>query len=204
MFLFYPGEQAMRTRSGDKHRDILDAATKVFARDGFDGARITAIADMADIATGSVYLYFQGKEAILDTLFCEFWERLLAEMRMIEPGDPFGRIRLQLGIFIEALSRDRDLCRVYLRDHHRFIARRPEGFLAYQQCVDLGDNFFRAASGSRVEGERFALSHAILFGEVRAALEYWLSSSDLPLEAIKEHTLTMAMAGLAALAEEET
>jgi TetR/AcrR family transcriptional regulator, fatty acid metabolism regulator protein len=66
----------MRTRSGDKERSIANAAVKVFARDGFHGAKISRIAREAGVATGSVYLYFRNKESILHHLFTELWRAM--------------------------------------------------------------------------------------------------------------------------------
>ncbi len=51
-----------------RHRQLLDAALRVFARDGFDGASVAAIADEAGVAKGSVYLYFDSKEALAGDL----------------------------------------------------------------------------------------------------------------------------------------
>lgn len=45
--------------------DILEAALHIFDRDGYDAARIADIAAAADVAKGTVYLYFENKEALL-------------------------------------------------------------------------------------------------------------------------------------------
>jgi TetR/AcrR family fatty acid metabolism transcriptional regulator len=66
----------MRRKSGDKEKSIANAAIKVFARDGFHGAKITRIAEEAGVATGSVYLYFKNKESILKHLFSQLWQEL--------------------------------------------------------------------------------------------------------------------------------
>ena len=51
-----------------RQRQLLDAALRVFARDGFDGASVASIADEAGVAKGSVYLYFDSKEALAGDL----------------------------------------------------------------------------------------------------------------------------------------
>jgi len=45
--------------------EILQAAARVFARRGFDGATIREIAEEADIAEGTIYNYFESKEDLL-------------------------------------------------------------------------------------------------------------------------------------------
>ena len=65
----------------DKRRIILDAAVRVFARQGFHTCRVSDIADEAGVAYGLVYHYFQSKDEVLDTLFLERWDVLLEAIR---------------------------------------------------------------------------------------------------------------------------
>jgi AcrR family transcriptional regulator len=51
-----------------RQRQLLDAALRVFSKDGFDGASVASIADEAGVAKGSVYLYFDSKEALAGDL----------------------------------------------------------------------------------------------------------------------------------------
>jgi TetR/AcrR family transcriptional regulator, fatty acid metabolism regulator protein len=64
--------------AADRRRQILDAAVRVFARQGFHGCRVSDIADEAGVAYGLVYHYFRSKEEVLDTLFLERWDVLVA------------------------------------------------------------------------------------------------------------------------------
>jgi len=54
---------------------ILDAATSLFARDGWRSATTRAIAVEAGIATGTLFNYFPTKESIAATLIAEALER---------------------------------------------------------------------------------------------------------------------------------
>ncbi len=67
-----------RASGGDKRRMILDAAVVAFARRGFHACRVSDIADEANVAYGLVYHYFRSKDEILDTLFLDRWNVLLA------------------------------------------------------------------------------------------------------------------------------
>jgi AcrR family transcriptional regulator len=62
----------------DKRRMILDAAVVAFAERGFHACRVSDIADEANVAYGLVYHYFRSKDEVLDTLFVERWNVLLA------------------------------------------------------------------------------------------------------------------------------
>ena len=50
------------TTPPDKRRMILDAAVRVFARQGFHHCRVSDVADEAGVAYGLVYHYFDSKE----------------------------------------------------------------------------------------------------------------------------------------------
>ncbi len=71
---------------------ILDAAVRVFARQGFHTCRVSDIADEAGVAYGLVYHYFQSKDEVLDTLFLERWDVMLEAIREIDAArDPRAR-----------------------------------------------------------------------------------------------------------------
>jgi TetR/AcrR family transcriptional regulator, fatty acid metabolism regulator protein len=67
-------ERPRRTRRSARTRErILAAATEVFARRGFHGARVADIAEQAGIAYGLVYHHFRNKDEILAAIFSERW-----------------------------------------------------------------------------------------------------------------------------------
>ena len=86
----------MVARAGtvDKRRVILDAAVRVFARQGFHTCRVSDIADEAGVAYGLVYHYFQSKDEVLDTLFLERWDVLLAAIRETDEQAEMARDKL--------------------------------------------------------------------------------------------------------------
>jgi TetR/AcrR family transcriptional regulator, fatty acid metabolism regulator protein len=70
--------------AADKRRAILDAAVRVFARQGFHTCRVSDIADEAGVAYGLVYHYFASKDEVLNTLFSERWDVMLEAIREID------------------------------------------------------------------------------------------------------------------------
>jgi TetR/AcrR family transcriptional regulator, fatty acid metabolism regulator protein len=78
----------------DKRRIILDAAVRVFARQGFHTCRVSDIADEAGVAYGLVYHYFQSKDEVLDTLFLERWGLMVDAIAAIDRRDIPARAKL--------------------------------------------------------------------------------------------------------------
>lgn len=62
----------------DKAARILAAATAVFSRYGFRRAAIDDVAREAGVAKGTVYLYYESKEALFRAVAQDFADRMLA------------------------------------------------------------------------------------------------------------------------------
>jgi TetR/AcrR family transcriptional regulator, fatty acid metabolism regulator protein len=100
----------------DKRRVILDAAVRVFARQGFHTCRVSDIADEAGVAYGLVYHYFQSKDEVLDTLFLERWEVMLETIREIDKRDVPAREKLETiaSFIVDSYRHDPDLMKVII------------------------------------------------------------------------------------------
>lgn len=85
------------TKRDRTRRQLLDAATKVFAARGFEAAAIQEIAAVAGVANGTFYNYFPTKEAILEAAAVQygvsFCERITASYAHI----PDGAERMSIG-----------------------------------------------------------------------------------------------------------
>ncbi len=70
----------------NKKTAILEAALKVFANNGFEGATIDKIAKEAGIAKGLLYTYYSGKEELLEALIRFGMEKALTYIGTNTPG----------------------------------------------------------------------------------------------------------------------
>lgn len=102
-------------RNPEKYQRILDAALAVFAEKGFFVSRISDIADRADVADGTVYLYFKNKDEILTTAinsaFDTFMNNARTELETI--ADPAERLRRLARLHLEALGGNRNAAIVF-------------------------------------------------------------------------------------------
>jgi TetR/AcrR family transcriptional regulator, fatty acid metabolism regulator protein len=100
----------------DKRRVILDAAVRVFARQGFHNCRVSDIADQAGVAYGLVYHYFDSKDQMLNELFSERWALLLAagEEADREGGSPREKLATIAGFIIDSYRYDPELMKVII------------------------------------------------------------------------------------------
>ena len=100
----------------DKRRQILDAAIKVFARQGFHSTRVSDIADEAGVAYGLVYHYFDSKEEVLNELFTERWSLLLVAIDEADNAGQAPREKLAnvANFIIESYRHDPELMKVII------------------------------------------------------------------------------------------
>ena len=102
--------------AADKRRIILDAAVRVFARQGFNGCRVSDIADEAGVAYGLVYHYFRSKDEVLDTLFLERWNVLLEAIRETDSQEISPREKLYAiaSFIVDSYRHDPELMKVII------------------------------------------------------------------------------------------
>ena len=128
----------------DKRRIILDAAVRVFARQGFHTCRVSDIADEAGVAYGLVYHYFGSKDEVLDTLFLERWNVMLEAIRETDAQAIPARDKLFAiaSFIVDSYRHDRDLMKVIIvevtRAANTFGATHlPEIDKAYERIADI-------------------------------------------------------------------
>jgi len=106
---------------------ILDAARRVFAREGFSGTTIQAVAEAAGIAKGTVYLYFRSKDEL-------YWaavrQRLVevhrrSEAAMAEAGSTAAKVRAFIEVRLRYFQEERDFFRVYFAELGHSLVRSP-------------------------------------------------------------------------------
>jgi TetR/AcrR family fatty acid metabolism transcriptional regulator len=148
-------------RDPDKPQQIIEAAVRVFARKGYFSSRVSDIAREAGIAAGTIYLYFDTKEAVLITLFRDKMAGVVAALRKAITDEP------------DAVAKVRRL--VHL--HFHMLEQNPELAEVVQVELRQGQKFFRGPASQEIAGY-FALIASLLEEGVAAGR----FRSDLPVK----------------------
>jgi AcrR family transcriptional regulator len=74
--------------SDEKTRQILEGARRVFLADGFDGASMNDIARVAGVSKGTLYVYFQSKQALFEALIREEHRRTAERLSIFDEAEP--------------------------------------------------------------------------------------------------------------------
>ena len=91
----------MTSRKKEKYHQILDAAVKVFAENGYHKSQVSKIAKVAGVADGTIYLYFKNKDDILISLFRE------------KLGELVEKFHTSLEHITNAEEAIREICRIH-------------------------------------------------------------------------------------------
>ena len=132
-------------RDPDKPQKIIEAAVRVFAREGYYNSRVSDIAREAGIAAGTIYLYFRTKDDILVTLFRDKMAEFVGALRKAIAGEP------------DAASKVRRLVSL----HFSMLEENPDLAEVVQVELRQGQKFFRGASSQEI-GAYFALIGSVL------------------------------------------
>lgn len=84
-------------------QEILDAASELFVREGYENVSMRRIADKIEYSPTTIYLYFTDKADLLESVCKETFARLVQRLSKImeQPGDPVERLKRGLIAYIE-------------------------------------------------------------------------------------------------------
>ena len=201
-----PSKQRVSSRNsiGDKRAMILRAATRVFARNGYFNSKVADIARAAEVADGTVYLYFKSKEEILHSIFDQNMAKAIASGRKLVENldDPREKLRRIAKLHLERLGADRDLAVVFqveLRGSTKFMEEfSAAGFAEY---LALLRRTFE--EGQRVGAFRKELNATvaakILFGALDEMATNWIiSKRNYKLEPMADVVMDVFLNGVSA------
>jgi TetR/AcrR family transcriptional regulator, fatty acid metabolism regulator protein len=197
----------MTAAATEKRRLILDAAVRVFARQGFHTCRVSDIADEAGVAYGLVYHYFSSKEQILDTLFLERWDVMLDAIAEADGSGlaPEDKLRTIAGFIIDSYRHDPDLMKVIIVEVTRaansfgavHIGKIGEAYALIRGVVEKAQETGEFRSEIPAE---FAVM--AFYGAIEQVLTGWifglLPESETEYELAKAHIVRTIVGGLAA------
>jgi TetR/AcrR family fatty acid metabolism transcriptional regulator len=197
---------ARQQAAADKRRQILDAAVRVFARQGFHGCRVSDIADEAGVAYGLVYHYFDSKDEVLDTLFLERWDLMLAMIADVDARDdqsPREKLHEVASFIFDSYRYDPELMKVIIVEVTRaansfgrtHLAKIQEAYEGIGRIVESAQEQGKFHKG--VSAEFAALA---FYGAVEQVLTAWifevLPHSDDDFEQAKRFVVETVCSGL--------
>jgi len=189
----------------DKRRTILDAAVRVFARQGFHTCRVSDIADEAGVAYGLVYHYFQSKDEVLDTLFLERWGLMVDAIAAIDARDIPARMKLHgvASFIVDSYRHDPDVMKVIIVEVTRAAnsfgaAHLPTISEAYRQIQAIVAK--AQANGEFRDTVPAEFAAMAFYGAIEQVLTGWifglLDEGEAAYDQAKDHVVETVCRGL--------
>jgi TetR/AcrR family transcriptional regulator, fatty acid metabolism regulator protein len=126
---------------GEKRDRILRAAVKIFSRKGFFNSKVSEIARAAEVADGTIYLYFRNKDDLLISLFEEKMGEVVADVRrrIADGGNALEKLKIFIENHMDLLEREAGLVEVLqveLRQSTKFLKDyTPVKFFEYLEII---------------------------------------------------------------------
>src|SRR6185437_2836529 len=151
-----PPRRSARKAKGDGHlrrAEILQAAERIFIRDGYQGATIRKIAEEVGVSSTALYMHFRDKDEILLEICDGVIGTLLASNNEISARliDAVSRVRLMLEAYMRFGIENPNAYRLaFCRAHMEMsVARRDAASDLGQRCYD---RFMRSVADIAAEG----------------------------------------------------
>jgi TetR/AcrR family transcriptional regulator, fatty acid metabolism regulator protein len=132
---------ALKEKDRSKHDKIIEGAIKVFARKGFYNSKVSEIAREANVADGTIYLYFKNKDDILISVFEEKVQTIIGHMEeeLAKVDDPLEKIRTFIQHHLRLVKENKylgEVIQIELRQSSKFMRRYlPIKFLEYLDII---------------------------------------------------------------------
>ncbi len=191
-----------RIEKNNKYHQILEAAVKVFARQGFYQSTIAQIAKEAGVADGTIYLYFKNKDDILVQFFSyrtkQVFESFRDEVDRAETSA--DKLRNLIRRHLAEFQRDRDGAVVYQVETHQ------SSRLAENQIREMSQMYRDLISKIVEQGQQegtirkdlyVGLVKRFIIGAVDEVINTWLhSNGDYDLVSMADPLVELFMTGI--------
>ena len=172
-----------RVEKNHKYHQILEAAVKVFARQGFHQSTVAQIAKEAGVADGTIYLYFKNKDDILVQFFSFRTKQVFESFReeVDRAQNSLDKLRNLIHRHLAEFQRDRDGAVVYQVETHQ------NSRLAEAQIKEMSQLYRDIISEIVEQGQQegtirkdlyVGLVKRFIIGAVDEVINTWLHSDD--------------------------
>jgi len=173
---------AARTRPRAKPGDpdatreaILDAALELFVERGFHGTAVPLVAERAGIAAGTIYRHFESKEALVNTVYRTWKERITGEVLRDFPLQASARDQFHTAwIGITKFVAEHPRAYAFLELHHHAPYLDPESRAVEQRTYEFAAVVIaRGQAGGAIRRGAPPVLLGLLHGAFVGLVRFW-------------------------------
>ncbi|MGI6065746.1 MAG: TetR/AcrR family transcriptional regulator [Bacillota bacterium] len=161
-----------------KRGEIIKAAREVFAENSYQETSIKSIAQKAKIATGTFYLYFSNKEALINMIVDEMFQELLEciKREREKVTDRFEKLQASMEACIKLFIKEKSMAKILLIQvpgvNNAFNAKLTE---IENELIKLTkEDLDELNEEGRFPGEDSLVSAMAFVGSFRQVITSWL------------------------------
>jgi AcrR family transcriptional regulator len=184
-----------RRRSSDRRQELIDVAARLFASRGFYSVTVDDIGDAVGLTGPALYRHFPSKEALLVAVFDRLTEMWTESIRAVVSEAPDSRSALlaMVRVHAESAIEHSENLKVWRQElHHLPEADRSRLRRGHRLYVEEWVHVVQECRPDFTDTEARAAVHAAL-GVLQSPSDF---HSGLPVEAIKNLLMSMALAAL--------
>ena len=119
-------------------REILAAARRLMEQKGADALTMDEIAQAARVAKGTIYLYFQSKDELIQALLSQLGKAMALDLEAIlaKPDSPPEKLRQVVHMLLNYVDRESVLFPLYLRELVRSKSGRETTLSSLQESEE--------------------------------------------------------------------
>lgn len=181
-----PGKKREQ-QSAQVRRQIIDSARQLFLQQGFDATTMRQIGQAAHVTTGSLYHFFEHKDAIFLEIVREVFAvaDTLARQTLHNDPDPYLNLMLELGVQLKTAFSNDAIAGLYLAAHHSATVT---GFILETATARNRQLFGQL----NLDEADLHLRTLLIKGCLTALIEQRVHSRDVSLELSLRHLLPLA------------
>jgi AcrR family transcriptional regulator len=194
-------ERRQREREAVR-RDILDAASRIFAEEGYRRATMRRIAEEIEYSPTAIYLHFRNKDQLLQAVCEEAFSELAVTLERLRkrPATPLGYLRGCLRTYIDFGLSHRDQYIVAFMNPGQGLGNAPFGRPIGSPAFDVLRESVRAcAESGAIRTADVDTTAQALWAAVHGLTSLLITMQDVALafrQALIEHTIDTLIAGL--------
>lgn len=169
-------------KKSEKYEQILEAAIRVFARQGYYNSTISQVAREAGVGDGTIYLYFKNKDDILDNFFSYKTTQIFSQFKdeVDRYDNALDKLERLVACHLHEFEQNRDLAVVYE------VETRMRRHLSDEKIKEMSRMYFDLVAQIVEQGQNEGtIRHNIpihlvkqyLIGAVDEVITTWLYSS---------------------------